>query len=132
VKGVQQAARRLLSRMGAFYNDAADALSPLLQARMFQIRAEGEDLLRLRAAQIERRRNESGGSQENLRSGLIAGAERREAFARQLIEARLGCITRARDRLRESKPTSRTLRTVMIRPVPDPSFNPPLTPGLRG
>ena len=132
VKGVQQAARRLLSRMGAYYNDAADALSPLLQARMFQIRAEGEDLLRLRAAQIERRRNESGGSQENLRAGRIAGAERREAFARQLIEARLGCITLARDRLRESKPTSRTLRTVMIRPGPDPSFNPPLTPGLRG
>jgi ATP-dependent helicase HepA len=131
VKGVQQAARRLLSRMVAYYNDAADALAPLLQARMFQIRAEGEDLLRLRAAQIERRRNESGGSQENLRAGRIAGAERREAFARQLIEARLGCITLARDRLRESKPTSRTLRTVMIRPVPDPSFNPPLAPGLR-
>lgn len=116
-KGVQEAARRAWSRMKVMYNQAADALTPLMRAREFQLKTEGEDLLRLRAAESERRRNEPAGNQEHLRAGRIAGAERREEFAKRLIEARMDCLTLARDKLRHSRPTYRTL---MIRPVPDP------------
>ena len=113
-KGVQEAARRTVSRMTAACNEAADALTPLLGARAFQLKAEGEDLLRLRTAESDRRRAEPGGNQEQFRAGRIAGAERREAFAKRLIEARLDCLTLARDRLRESRPGFRTL---IIRPA---------------
>ena len=113
-KGVQEAARRTVSRMTAACNEAADALTPLMGARAFQLRAEGEDLLRLRTAESDRRRAEPGGNQEQFRAGRIAGAERREAFAKRLIEARLDCLTLARDRLRESRPGFRTL---IIRPT---------------
>ena len=115
-KGVQDATLRSASRMAAMQNSAADALTPLMRDRVFQLKAEGEDLLRLRAAEIERRRNEPGGNQEQFRAGRIAGAERREAFAKRLIEARLDCLALAVDRLRDSRPTFRTL---MIRPVPN-------------
>jgi ATP-dependent helicase HepA len=117
MKGVQDAARRSSSQIAATLNEAADALAPLMKARTFQLKAEGNDMLRLRAAEIERRRSEPGGNQEQFRAGRIAGAERREVFAKRLIEARMDCLTLARDRLRDSRPAFRTL---MIRPVPNP------------
>jgi ATP-dependent helicase HepA len=117
VNGVQDAARRSTFRMAAAFNSAADGLAPLMKARSFQLDAEGNDVLRLRQAEIERRQSEPGGNQEQFRAGRIAAAERREVFAKKLIEARMDCLTLARDRLRDGRPAFRTL---MIRPVPIP------------
>jgi hypothetical protein len=117
LKGVQDATRRSAFRMAAKYRAAADALSPLMKERAYQLKAEGDDMLRLRAAEVERRQNEPGGNQEQFRAGRIAAAERRAAFAQRLIDARMDCLTLALDRLRDSRPTFRTL---MIRPVPNP------------
>jgi ATP-dependent helicase HepA len=116
-RAVQEAARRSASRTAATFNAAADALVPLLKARAFQLTAEGDDLMRLRALEVERRRGEPAGNQEQFRAGRIAGAERREAFAKKLIQARADCLMLARDRLRDSRPAFRTL---LIRPVAYP------------
>ena len=118
MKGADEAVERLGTRMRAKLNESADALSPLMLARTLQLRAEGDDLLRLRETEIERRRNEPAGNQEQLRVGRISAAERRSEFAKRLIEARMDCLTLAKDRLRDSCPIFRTL---MIRPVPNPS-----------
>lgn len=114
-RGVRDAAQRVVSRVAALNAEAADALTPLLRDRLLQLKAEGDDLLRLRAGETERRQAEPAGGQEQFRAGRIAAAERREAFARKLIEARVDCLELARDRLRDSRPAFRTL---MIRPAP--------------
>ena len=118
LKGFQEAARRVGSRTAKAYSEAADALTPLLRARKFQLAAEGEDLLRLRAAETERRRAEPGGNQEQFRAGRISAAERREAFTLRLIEERLNCLSMAYVNLGDIRPTYRTL---MIQPAPAPA-----------
>jgi len=114
-RGVREAAERVLSRVGELNADSADNIASLLQDRLTQLKAEGSDLLMLRAAETARRHAEPIVGLEQARSGRIAAAERREAFARTLVETRLDCLKLVQDRLRDSRPAFRTL---VIQPAP--------------
>ena len=113
-RGLTSAVRRLMVRVDGACAGLAGDLRPVLQDRLHQLAAEGRDLLDVRRLRLEQREADATPGQEHLRAGLIAGAERRLALTRTLIEDRTDALALAPDKLNPIRPTFRTL---LIRPA---------------
>ena len=114
-RALSPAVRRLAAKATDICERAAGAMAQPLTARVFQCGVESKDLSGLRGCEADRRRAESIAGQEQFREGRIAAAERRQAFAEQLGQARSDWLTLLPFQLRSVRPEFRTL---LIQPAP--------------
>lgn len=117
--GVATAARRMLAEFARRCEQAAARVETLLGERCYQLAAECDDSLKLRQLEIERRRAEPVTSQENLRAGRVAAAERRYEFAELAYAARRETLSHAPEKLRAAR---LEFTSLLIRPIPFPDF----------
>lgn len=103
-KGIAEQMSLLVRETTGSWGERLAKLQDELSGRMLQVRAESEDLVRLRRLELERREREMSGALDQLRRGLVAAAERRLAMAQKMADARAAWLSAIPEKARTAKP----------------------------